>query len=254
MNELNLSFSGFSSAANYKIFISEVKYGRKVRGFHKLPVNIYQKKSVGFVVYHLFFLIILFSSIRLLFLEAKKFIFIDIALNLFIQNLYKDSGGSYVFAYGRRYYGKLIFIPLRILSFVSRNDWIVAGQKRRKFLLKVCLIYLNLFLKKFSETRFFVRKDFYGEESLLTSISCCFGRPMVIGVQHGLMDDSALSQAGIYPGSRCKIQICYDNVSKMRLKEIRPDAEFFNVGSPHGHIGDITNRIKEIIFVGRSNV
>lgn len=99
-------------------------------------------------------------------------------------------------------------IQLEAAQLLITRPWLVTGLPR-KWMLHFLIKWIDKQLSSHA-TIFFLKEDYYGRNSLLTTLSLHSGLK-VVGIQHGLMRFRHLLDDDIYPGIRTKHELAYNS-------------------------------------------
>ena len=109
---------------------------------------------------------------------------------------------------------------LEALYFLYHHKRIFPKDVRR-LLISLLMKWLRRNLPYLMKNVFFVRHDYYGRLSMIVTISQ-FCPLKVIGIQHGLMQYSYLSETKIYPNFRTRIEAVYSDMYAQYIRRIKP--------------------------------
>jgi hypothetical protein len=147
---------------------------------------------------------------------------------------------------------------LEALYFLFHHKRIFPKDVRR-LLISLLIKWLRRNLPYLMKNIFFVRHDYYGRLSMIVTISQ-FCPLKVIGIQHGLMRYSYLSETKIYPNFRTRIEAVYNDKYAQYLRRIKPIGSVVYELGPAGDCG--ANLIAEqsqgcartVIFISSGNL
>lgn len=121
-------------------------------------------------------------------------------------------------------------IQLEAAQLLVARPWLFSSWPR-KWLLHVLIRWIDLRLSN-SQSIFFLKEDYYGRNSLLTTLSL-HSRLKVVGVQHGLMRFRHLLEDGIYPGIRTKQELAYNSNYARLFRQLKPkSSHVYDFGPP----------------------
>jgi hypothetical protein len=102
----------------------------------------------------------------------------------------------------------------------------------RRSLISLLIKWLRRDLPYLMKNIFFVREDYFGKRSMIVTISK-FCPLTVIGLQHGLLRYSYLSDTKIYPNFRTRVEAVYNDQYAQYIRQIKPTGSIiYELGVP----------------------
>lgn len=121
-------------------------------------------------------------------------------------------------------------IQLEAAQLLIYRPRLISGRPR-KWMLHALICWIDRRLTD-SQMVFFLKEDYYGRNSLLTTLSRD-SQIKVVGIQHGLMRFRHLLEDDIYPGIRTKQELAYNSNYAQLFRQLKPQgSQVYDFGPP----------------------
>lgn len=219
------------------------------------PATPYTQKYIDYATSLLLLLLIPASYIHLKWVSKNSNFYVNIVKSDLTESVAMAVGETYKNNRYNKLLGKFYLLPLRAYSHLVRGEWIFESSTIKNVLSTLAESYILFFIKKMRSKRFFIREDFFGEASLLCSISQMIGCFTTISYQHGSMNLKEIKCEGIYPGQRANMQISHDIASYAVCNTLNEFGSKIILSKPcYRCVSEMPVEHSEIFMIGNSSL
>lgn len=215
----------------------------------------YSTKRINLILSIILVLLIPVSYVHLNSVSKNTSFYINIVKSDLTEALASAIGGAFKSDRYSKILGKLYLLPLRTYSHMVRGEWVFESRAIKNLLHSLIESYILFFVTKMKSKRFFIREDFFGEASLICSISQSTGCPYTISFQHGSLELGRIMREGIYPGQRANMQIVHDIVSRDVFRMNNPFRSMIVLSKPcYRDVSKMHLTSDEIYMIGNGSL